>query len=449
MRHLLFALALLVTSQITAQMPKELSAMRVPKLMAPPTNIYEVNIRQFTKEGTINAFATHLPRLRKMGVELLWFMPVQPIGVEKRKGPMGSYYSIQDYMAINPEFGTMEDFINMVQQAHELGFKVILDWVANHTAWDHAWIKQHPEWYTLDSTGRIASPFDWTDVADLNYDNKDLRRAMIEAMKFWLRATDIDGFRCDVAELVPLDFWENCRKELMTVKNVFMLAEGEKPELHPSFDMTYSWTLHHLMNEIAQGKKTVKDIEKYLEEDAKKFPANTIRMNFTTNHDENSWNGTEFERMGQLAKACAVVTYVVPGMPLLYSGQEEPLKKRLKFFEKDPIEWKNYEFQPFYTELNALKNSNYALKNVRNDAQYAIIRSKNNTSIFAIRRDGANKRVLAFVNLSNKTQKVTFDDNSIAGKYTVQGSNPKVSITVDQKHTVNLPAGEWIIYVEE
>jgi len=451
MNKLFIYLFLLVSIHTMAQPPrelKEISAMRVPRLMAPPTNIYEVNIRQFTKEGTINAFAKHLPRLRKMGVELLWLMPVQPIGVERRKGSMGSYYSIQDYMAINPEFGTMEDFISMVQQAHQLGFRVILDWVANHTSFDHAWIKTHPEWFTRDSVGGIASPFDWTDVADLNYENKEMRTAMSEAMKFWLRATDIDGFRCDVAELVPLDFWELCRKDLQTVKPVFMLAEGEKPELIPSFDMTYSWTLHHLLNEVAKGKKTVKDIENYLVEDPKKFPASSIRMNFTSNHDENSWNGTEFERMGELAQACAVLTIGLPGMPLIYSGQEAPLKKRLLFFEKDPIDWNGYQYEKFYTDLLQLKYNNAALKNVRNDAVAHKINGKGNPNIMAFWRDGANKKVLFFVNLSNKEQKASYDDAAISGTYDFFGADQTTKLLIEKKHTVTIGPGKWLIMVE-
>jgi len=277
--------------------------------------IYEVNTRQFTSEGTFKAFASHLPRLRELGVDILWFMPIHPIGEERRKGGLGSYYSIQDYKGVNPEFGTFDDFKELVSQAHEMGFKVILDWVANHTAFDHPWVNENPEWYNRDENGDIVSPYDWTDVADLNYnDNPALWDAMIDALKFWVAEANIDGYRCDVAGMVPTAFWERARVELDAIKPVFMLAEdeGQRDLMQKAFDANYGWEFHHIMNSIAKGEKTAKDVWSYFAREDSLFAPSSYRMMFTSNHDENSWNGTEFERMGEGAKAFAVMSYTIP-----------------------------------------------------------------------------------------------------------------------------------------
>ncbi|MCD4697158.1 MAG: alpha-amylase, partial [Bacteroidales bacterium] len=303
-------------------------------------NIYEVNIRQYTPEGTFKAFESHLPRLKNMGVNILWFMPIHPIGEKNRKGSLGSYYAVKDYKAVNPEFGTLKDFKSLVKTAHDMGFKVILDWVANHTSWDNQWIYDHPEWYSKDSLGQMIAPFDWTDVADLNYDSKPLWDAMIDALKFWVTEADIDGYRCDVAGMVPTEFWERARKELDEIKPVFMLAEAEQADHHKSaFDMSYAWELHHIFNEIAKGKKTGDDLENYFVKNDSVYPSSAFRMTFITNHDENSWNGTVMERMGKTGLTFAMLSYTLPGMPLIYSGQEVGLNKRLEFFEKDKINW--------------------------------------------------------------------------------------------------------------
>ena len=272
--------------------------------------IYEVNTRQYTPEGTFNAFAQHLPRLKQLGVDILWFMPIQTIGEKGRKGTLGSYYSIRNYTEVNKEFGTLDDFKNVVKQAHEQGMKVILDWVANHTSRDNVWMDQHPDWYVRDSLGNIPVLYDWTDIAELNYDKADMRAEMIKSMMFWIREADIDGFRCDVAGEVPTDFWLAAKDSLKTLKSdIFMLAEAEKPELNESaFDAYYAWNFHHKMNMVAQGKANVDSLRAALQKMKTDFSPNAIPMIFTSNHDENSWNGTEFERMGDAAKTFAALT---------------------------------------------------------------------------------------------------------------------------------------------
>lgn len=381
--------------------------------------IYEVNVRQFTPQGTFSAFAQHLPRLRQMGVDILWFMPIQPIGIERRKGGLGSYYSIRNYTATNPEFGSLADFKRVVDTAHALGFKVILDWVANHTAHDHHWVKEHPDWYVYDAKGVIVSPFDWTDVAKLNYNALAMRRAMIEAMRFWIRDVGLDGFRCDVAGEVPADFWEEARLALEAVKPVWMLAEdaSQMRLLQKAFNANYGWPFHHLMNEIAQGKKPASAIFDLQRETDTSYPYGSYPMHFITNHDENSWNGTEYERLGDGVRAFSVLYYTMPGMPLIYSGQEAALDKRLRFFDKDTILWGDYPLADFYRRLNALKHEQRALWNGRHGGAWREIKHEHPRSIAAFVRTAEDSKIIVVLNLSADTQQVRLQIGQDAGIY--------------------------------
>ncbi|MDP4206572.1 MAG: alpha-amylase family glycosyl hydrolase [Bacteroidota bacterium] len=364
--------------------------------------IYEVNIRQYTPEGTFKAFAPNLQRLHDMGVDILWFMPINPISVKNRKGPLGSYYSVADYLKVNPEYGTLDDFKAVVKKAHQLGMKVIVDWVANHTGWDNPWITAHPEWYTHNEKGEIVPPVpDWLDTADLNYDNQEMRRAMINAMKYWIQEADIDGFRCDVAGMVPVDFWNEARKQLDTVKPVFMLAEAWEPQLsEKAFDMVYGWDLLHLMNDMYAGKKKPADLDKYFAHVDSIYNPDAYIMNFISNHDENSWNGTEYERMGSAVKAFSVLTFTAPGMPLIYSGQEASLKHRLKFFEKDTISWKDLSMQKFYKQLTTLRKSNPALFSGTDGGMVKILTTTQPDKVFAFSREKKGNKVVVVLNLS-------------------------------------------------
>lgn len=365
--------------------------------------IYEVNVRQYTPEGTFKAFEEHLPRLREMEVDIIWLMPIHPIGIEKRKGELGSYYSISDYTAVNPEFGDLDDLKNLVTKAHELGMFVILDWVANHTAWDHAWIEEHPEWYTRNETGEIVSPFDWSDVAKLNFEVPALRNGMIDAMKYWITEADIDGFRCDVAGEVPVDFWNRAREELDKIKLVFMLAEAEEPVHHEyAFDMSYAWELHHLMNSIAKRDKSSRDLDDYFKKHSQRFPEDAYRMSFITNHDENSWNGTEYERMGEAVNTFAMLTYTLPGMPMIYSGQEAAFDRRLPFFSKDSIEWNGFPLAEFYTQLGRLRKENPALWSGASGGQMKRLKTSDDKSIFAFMRRKDDNAVIVLANLSDQ-----------------------------------------------
>jgi alpha-amylase len=381
------------------------------------SNIYEVNLRQYTGAGTFKAFEKSLPRLKKMGVEILWFMPITPIGLAGRKSTeadMGSYYAVKDYNAINPDYGTMEDWIALVKHAHAMGFKVITDWVPNHSSPDNPWIINHPDFYKKDSEGKPAIPFDWSDTRQLNYDNRELRDSMIAAMKWWLIKTGIDGFRCDVAWNVPDDFWKEAIADLRKIKNVFMLAEGEKPTLHEAgFDETYPWSVMNVAYGIYSGKTTLKQLDSVIDYNEHAYPKNSFRLYFTTNHDENSWNGTEFERFGEGYKTFAVWAFTMKNsVPLIYSGQEEPNKRRLKFFVKDTIEWKNYNLSSFYKTLIKLRRTNGALAA---DASFKKIKAGYENAVYAFVRQKNGNKILVVLNFSGKEQQIKIPDVSLAG----------------------------------
>jgi glycosidase len=408
--------------------------------------IYEVNIRQYTPEGTLKAFEAHLPRLQELGVDILWLMPVFPIGEINRKGTLGSYYAVKDYLAVNPEFGTISDLKALTQEAHGRGMHVILDWVADHTSWDNNLTVEHPDFYKRDSTGRFVSPFDWSDVIQLDYDNKALWDYMIGAMTFWLDSADVDGFRCDVAAMVPTVFWDTARAHLNRVKPVFMLAEAEEPELLvDAFDMDYGWILYHLMNDIAQGKKDASGLTSYFQHSDTLIPKGAYKMYFTSNHDENSWNGTEFERLGDAVKTFAVFSALVPGMPLLYSGQETGLNRRLRFFDKDTIVWNgNLAFHDLYKTLIRLKKDNKALWNGDFGGNMVQVTDTAEKAVFAFAREEIDNRVVAVFNLTPEPQTVTIDLNGFKGNY--RDAFLKEEKRLKKKETFSLSPWEYRVY---
>ncbi len=381
------------------------------------SNIYEVNLRQYTASSKIKDFEKSLPRLKSMGADILWFMPITPIGFENRKAnssELGSYYASRDYTSLNPEFGTMDDWKELVKHAHSMGFKVITDWVANHSSPDNHWMKEHPDFYKRDKDGNTVYTADWDDTRNLNYDNSELRDSMIAAMKFWIRESDIDGFRCDVADGPPVDFWKQCIDSLKKMKDVFMLAEAETPALHDAgFDETYAWTVMEGFIKMVAGKLTLAQVDSIINYDIQRFPKNAYRMYFTTNHDWNSWEGTEFERYGDAWKPLAVFSQTMyQSVPLIYNGQEIPLKRRLKFFVKDPIVWDKYEMAPFYSTFLHLRKKNPALAA---NASYKKLITANDQAIFAYVREVGKHKVVVVLNLSVQPQSFTIQDPSIDG----------------------------------
>lgn len=354
-----------------------------------------------------------------MGVGIVWLMPIHPIGVINRKGTFGSYYSVRDYLAVDSSYGTIADLKSLVKTVHTNKMHLIIDWVANHTSWDNRLAKEHPEYYTKDSSGNFVPPVpDWKDVIDLNYDNQELRKYMINALKFWVKECNIDGFRCDVADMVPTDFWEEARKELDKVKPVFMLAEAEKPKLHEKcFDMTYSWELFNIVKKIATSNNNPLQLRTYFEKERNIFPEDAFRMRFIENHDENSWNGSAIEKLGNAAEMFAVLNAVVPGMPLVYNGQEACNGKRLDFFEKDPIQWKDCKLKNIYTKLFNLKKSNNALFNGVRGGKLIDIKTNKDTIVYSFSREKMKDKIFVIFNMSNKPIDVSLSSNKMAGRY--------------------------------
>lgn len=330
--------------------------------------MYEVFVRNFTPEGTFNAMIPQLDRLKNLGVNVLWLMPIQPTGVENRKGTYGSPYAVQNYTDVNPDYGTKADFKRLVDSIHAKGIYIIIDEVANHTAWDHPWTKQHPEWYTQDSLGRIVVPpgTDWTDVADLNYDNEELRAAKTATLKYWIDSFNIDGYRCDAAKRVPADWWDTTIKQLRQIRPIIMMAEGDEADLYDvGFDMTYGWTMYHALKKLWSGIRTTATIDSVYKEELNKYPAHYRHIRFITNHDENSWDDLPQVKFGTLdgSKAAFITSMTMPGVPLLYNGQEVAYSTRINLFEKYSIDWTaNPELQQWYAAVLKFYHSNEILR---------------------------------------------------------------------------------------
>lgn len=372
--------------------------------------IYEVNIRQYSSEGTFDAFTEDISRLKEMGVEVLWLMPIHPIGEENRLGELGSYYSVQDYREVNPEFGSKEDLRELVQTAHDNDMKVILDWIANHTAWDHVWTESNPDWYTRDENGNFINPQDWSDVIELNYNIENMRDAMVEEMSYWVEAFNIDGFRSDYASGVPMDFWNRARHELNEIKPIFSLAEAEGSEFHEhAFDMTYAWSFPNLTHQIADGNAGPNAVHTYMLNEQDEFDDSDYRMYFTSNHDINSWEGSAVDRYGPALETMAVLASTLNGMPLVYSGQEARIDEELAFFNKDEIQWDDYKLEEFYTKLLQLNQNNPALWNGTSGGDYERI-STDNSDVFAFRRIKDENEVVVILNFSDENHTVSVTD---------------------------------------
>jgi len=416
--------------------------------------MYEVNVRQYTPEGTFTALERHLPRLKAMGVDILWLMPIQPIGVKNRKGSLGSYYSISNYTAVNPEYGSNADFRHFVDAAHAQGMKVVLDWVANHTAFDHGWITQHPDWYVHRADGTISNArdnegreTDWTDVAELDYDRPAMRQAMIADMRWWLDSMALDGFRCDVAGGVPMDFWMQARTALKAAKpDLFLLAEAESPEMHTAFDATYGWELHHLLNQIAQGKQGTGALNAYFARQDSAYGRGPYRMYFTSNHDENSWNGSEFERMGANHVPAFVLSATAQNsMPLLYTGQEASLRKRLRFFDKDTVDWNGPSLTGFYRSVFELRHSQPALANGGWGGAQTVLRTDAGERVYAFTRTQGANTVLVAVNFGDMAAHASYQDLPRPGSYTDWFGRTPVALAATG--TLDVPAHGYRVLV--
>jgi glycosidase len=404
--------------------------------------IYQINTRQFTREGTFRAAEAQLPRLKELGATILWLMPVHPIGEVNRKGSLGSPYAVKDYYGVNPELGTLDDLKRFVRAAHDLSMYVLLDWVANHTAWDNNLATEHPEWYSRDWKGdfRPTPWWDWPDIIDLDYDQPAVRQYMTDALKYWVSEADVDGYRCDVAGFVPTDFWNNARKELDAIKPVFMLAEWESRDLHAeAFDMTYAWSWNEAVHRIAMGELDVNSLHVYYSWNEKAFPADAMRMLFVSNHDKNAWEGTEFEQFGDALEAAIVLSAVSEGMPLIYNGQEAGNPRRLQFFERDPIDWREHPLGALYRRMFALKKANTALWNAHWGARMIHVPNSAPAQVLSFVRRNERDKVFAVFNLSPKAQTVTFAESLYHGAYTEYLSGEPAQLDADTRLTL----GPW------
>tara|TARA_B110000503_G_scaffold68819_1_gene107463 strand:- start:19861 stop:21195 length:1335 start_codon:yes stop_codon:yes gene_type:complete len=382
--------------------------------------IYEVNIRQYSETGHFDDFTKDIHKLKDLGVKIIWLMPIHPISKTNRKGTLGSYYSISDYKEVNSEFGTKQDLDELIKEAHKNNMLVIFDWVANHTGWDHNWIKTNKDYYTKNKNGEITDPINpetgeswgWTDVADLNFDNLEMQNEMIEAMEYWVKEHNIDGYRADAAHSCPPSFWKNAIDRLNKTKKVLMLAEsdGYHPggfELIEMFDMSYNWSGHHVLNSIAKKENNSDNLIKNINRNLNDYSKKHILMNFTSNHDENTWAGTVFDRYGAGAKTFSALTYFLPGIPLIYSGQEYGLEKRLEFFEKDFIPKNKIEYFEFYKKLNIIKKKNKTL-NINSEIKFESI-DLGNKNLVLFKRSDSGESIYFLANLSNETQEIKTD----------------------------------------
>lgn len=431
--------------------PSRKNTMKSPEDWKHTTNIYEVNIRQYTPEGTFRAFEAHLPRLRDMGVETLWLMPVTPIAQKNKKGTLGSQYAAQDYTSINPEFGTMEDFKHLVSEAHKLGFNVIIDWVANHTGWDHTWTRTNPDFYLKDpetNDFQIASGMD--DIIELDYSNPKMRAAMIDAMKFWVRETNIDGFRCDLAAWVEVDFWEEARPKVEELKPLFWLGEFDEldqPEYGKVFDASYIWNWMHKTRDFNEGKASLADLKSLLQRYSD-IGDESMRAWFTSNHDENTWNGTEYEKYGIYARSLAVFSVTWNGVPLIYNGQELPLEnKRLEFFEKDPIPWtEKTALHDFYKTLLNLKSTNSALRGGDPQVTTFLVKTTADDQLLIYLRKNGKDEVLTILNMSKEAVQFNITDAQVAGTFKDIFTKSERDFSADK--SFSLQPGGYAVYAK-
>ena len=397
--------------------------------------LYELNIRQFTPEGTLNAATERLPFLRSIGIDVIWLMPIYPIGKEGRKGTLGSYYSISDYKGVNPEFGTADDFRAFISAAHAMGIRVLLDWVANHTARDARWITERPaDWYERDEQGVAKVPWDWTDTAKLNYANHDVWLGEIDAMRYWVEEFGVDGFRCDMAMLVPIEFWQEASHELHKIKSdIFMLAEAEEDNLFDrAFNMSYQWNVHHIMVDIAKGARRVWDLRNAIHSERARYPREAMRMSFTSNHDENSWSGSEQSRFGASLEVMTALTFLMPStMPLIYTGQEVGYDHSFEFFERDAIPAELYRENrttELYRRLIALKHRERALDAGERGGDMIEIENNAKDCMITLVREVEGSRVVAILNLSPYTIHADFNTGIYAGAYRDALSGERVEL---------------------
>ncbi|GBL05880.1 alpha-amylase family glycosyl hydrolase [Glaciecola sp. KUL10] len=410
-------------------------------------SIYQVNTRQYSAKGDFASVTLDLARIKRLGCDIVWIMPIHEIGLKNRKGKLGSPYAVKDYYSINPEFGTESDLKALVATAHSLDLKVILDWVPNHSAWDNPIVESHPDWYAKDHKGdfRPSPWWDWDDIIEFDYDQVDLREYMINALCYWVREFDIDGYRCDVAGYVPNDFWKQARQALDRIKPVFMLAEWENRDLHMyAFDMSYAWSWNETLFAIVKGDACLDKLRKYYSWNERAWPKKAFRMTFISNHDENAWEGTPNEKFGNAQKVCIVLSCLGEGMPLIHNGQEAGESKRLAFFERDPIEWQPHEIGDFYQRLLTIKKAHSALWNGEYGATMIQVPNSNQSNIFSFIRQDTHSKWFIVLNFNAQEQAVDFGESLFLGEYEDALTNE--SIHLESSTILNLASWGYKVF---
>lgn len=430
---------------------KALPSAHLPAIGLPEwargSTIYEVNVRQYSASGKFSAVTADLPRLKALGVDILWLMPIHPIGEVNRKGPLGSYYAAKDYLAVNPEFGTEADFRELVTAAHAQGLRVILDWVPNHVSPDNALTKTNPEFFWRDEKGGLVPPHgtDWTDVVQFDFAAPGLVEYQAGVLLHWVKNFGIDGFRCDVAWGLPTPFWNEVTRRVRAVRaDALFLAEAELPQQQvAAFNLSYGFDLHHAMNAVAQGKKSASGLDEAYAKIRAHFPRGGALMVFTSSHDENSWAGTEFDRMGAGYAPFAVLTFLLDGVPMIYNGQEAGLDRRLKFFERDPIVWPKTEHPAarIYQLMTRLRRGHPAL---HTGAPMRRLDTTDNATFYAIERAAGDRKVVGLFNLTAKDAKADLFDPALAGQWTDAFTGEKV--TLNALTPLELKGWEYRVY---
>ncbi len=402
--------------------------------------IYQVNTRQFSEAGNFSGVEKGLEHIKSMGADIVWLMPVHPIGQKHRKGKLGSPYSVRDYFTVNTEFGNESDFSSLVNRAHELDMKIILDWVPNHSAWDNPLVEAHPEWYAKDHHGNFRpSPWwDWHDIIEFDYSQEGLRTYMLDAMSYWVKTFDIDGFRCDVAGYVPNDFWEEAKVRLESIKPVFLLAEWESRELHEkAFNMTYAWSWNETLHGIAKQGWPLDKLRKYYSWNERAWPDNAYRMTFVSNHDKNAWDGTQSDQFGEALVGTIMLSVLGEGVPLIHNGQEAGESKQLAFFERDPIKWQAHAIGDLYRRLISWKKQVPALWNGPYGATMIQIPNSQMKSVFSFVRQKNTEKVFVLINFSDTSHWLEFNDDLCEGNYIDMLSGEKRKVRTGKAYKID------------
>lgn len=379
--------------------------------------IYEINVRNYSNEG-FKGVTKDLKRIKDLGIDIIWLMPIHTIGLEKRVNTLGSPYSIKDYKAINPEFGNETDFRALIAAAHALKIEIYMDWVANHTSWDHLWITEHLDYYSSLHGQQPYSPNGWNDVAQLNYDNPQMREAMIDAMKYWVQNFAIDGYRCDAVAFVPLDFWKQAKTQVDAVRKISWLAEGDQLEYMSVFDYDYAWDFSHQLNKFGSGSDVLGLIQACKQLFQNPTYSQKGRMVYLTNHDLNAHDGTEMVRYRANVLPLSVLYFTIYDMPLIYNGQEIGLNKSMSLFDYDPVQWEpvNRQYLNLFKKLTRLKRTQIALEDGANRGALKIFKT-NAENVFVYSRKRGNNEVLVMLNFNETAVDIKFADELPMGSF--------------------------------